>query len=91
MKGNPLHTLTQALPAVCPLLRIILKTIYFYCYTQQSNGRISEDGSVEDFEGIEILPTDLYVRFLPKDSIQYTVLLSDTTIMFHDKPLDYEV
>ncbi len=48
-----------------------LDSIKTYLKNQQSNGQTSGDGSVEDFEDIEILPTDLYVRFLIRPS-QYT-------------------
>jgi hypothetical protein len=40
---------------------------------------------------IEINSTDLYVRFLPKDSIQYKRLMTDTTLTLFDFPLDYEI
>lgn len=42
-------------------------------------------------ETIEIYPTDLYVRFLPNDSIQYNNLTSNTTLTLFDTPLDYEI
>lgn len=40
---------------------------------------------------IEISVTDLYVRFLPLDSIQYKRLMTDTTLTLFDFPLDYEI
>jgi hypothetical protein len=46
------------------------------------NGRIEE---------LDIRTTDLYVRFLPKDSLQVAVLLADTTLILWDYPLDFEV
>jgi hypothetical protein len=41
-------------------------------------------------ENIVIEPTDLYVRFLPADSIQFVKLMADTTLILFDYPLDYE-
>jgi len=40
---------------------------------------------------IEITATDLYVRFLPQDSVQYRTLMNDTTLSLFDFPLDYEI
>lgn len=42
-------------------------------------------------EQIEIKETDLYVRFLPKDSLELDLIKKDTTIIFYDHPLDYEI
>ena len=36
-------------------------------------------------------PTHYYVRFLPQDSLDYNILLSDTTLILFDYPLDYEI
>lgn len=44
-----------------------------------------------DFEGIELEATDLYVRFLPQDSIQFATLMNDTSLKLFDFPLDYEI
>ena len=41
-------------------------------------------------EGIVIEPTDLYVRYLPVDSIQSVKLMTDSTLILFDYPLDYE-
>lgn len=41
-------------------------------------------------EDITIEPTDLYVRFLPADSSQFVKLMTDTTLILFDYPLDYE-
>jgi len=42
-------------------------------------------------EEIEIIKTDLYVRFLPKDSLELDLIKKDTTLVFYDHPLDYEI
>ena len=42
-------------------------------------------------EDIEIETTDLYVRFLPKDSVQYEAMIRDSTMVYSGQPLDYEV
>jgi hypothetical protein len=47
-----------------------------------------KSGSVGDFD---ISTTDLYVRFLPSDSIEYEALASDTTLELFDYPLDFEI
>lgn len=40
---------------------------------------------------VEISATDLYVRFLPSDSVQHKRLMTDTTLTLFDFPLDYEI
>jgi hypothetical protein len=47
-----------------------------------------KSGTVGDFD---ISTTDLYVRFLPSDSIEYEALASDTTLELFDYPLDFEI
>lgn len=39
---------------------------------------------------IEIKPTDLYVRFLPRDSVELELLKEDTSLVFYEYPLDYK-
>ena len=41
-------------------------------------------------EGITIQPTDKYVRFLPADSTQFVKLMTDSTLILFDYPLDYQ-
>jgi hypothetical protein len=41
-------------------------------------------------EDITIEPTDLYVRFLPADSMQFVQLMTDSTLILFDYPLDYQ-
>ena len=36
-------------------------------------------------------PTHYYVRFLPQDSLDYNILLSDPNLILFDYPLDYEI
>jgi len=43
------------------------------------------------FDEFEITATDLYIRYLPKDSTEYHTLMSDTTLTLFDFPLDYEL
>ena len=40
---------------------------------------------------MQIETTDLYVRFLPKDSTQRDIMMDDTTMVYYDHPLDYEI
>lgn len=42
-------------------------------------------------EIIEIKATDLYVSFLPKDSLELDIIKKDTTLVLYDHPLDYEI
>ncbi len=42
-------------------------------------------------ETIEVKATDLYVRFLPKDSLELDIIKKDTTLVLYDHPLDYEI
>ena len=42
-------------------------------------------------EQIEIKKTDLYVRFLPKDSLELNNIEKDATLVMFDYPLDYEI
>ena len=48
-----------------------------------ANGRTASD--------IDIETTNLYVRFLPADSLEYDAIASDTTIELFDHPLDFEI
>ncbi len=43
------------------------------------------------FNEFEISATDLYIRYLPKDSVEYRTLMNDTALMLFDFPLDYEL
>lgn len=47
--------------------------------------------SGENIGNINIRTTDLYVRFLPKDTAQYNALSEDTSMVLFDYPLDYEI
>lgn len=50
------------------------------------------DGNKRTFEeDIVLEPTDLYVRFQPKDSTQYDGMMKDTTMVYYGYPLDYEI
>lgn len=40
---------------------------------------------------VELLPTELYVRFLPKDSTDLRILWEDEDLVLFDYPLDYEI
>ena len=42
-------------------------------------------------EQIKITKTDLYVRFLPKDSLELNIIEKDTILVLYDYPLDYEI
>ena len=48
-----------------------------------ANGRTSGDFDVET--------TDLYIRFLPADTLEYDAIASDTTLELYDHPLDFEI
>lgn len=48
-----------------------------------SKGNINPD--------VDIDTTHLYVRFLPKDSLQYDALTSDSSLELFDHPLDFEI
>lgn len=52
------------------------------------NGSMRAPGALNDFE---INTTDLYIRYLPKDSAEYRTLMNDTTLTLFDFPLDYEL
>ena len=55
------------------------------------NGINPNGRSLSLAEQIELEPTDLYIRFLPKDTTQYDGMLKDTTMIYYDHPLDYEI
>jgi len=40
---------------------------------------------------VDIQPTHLYLRFLPKNEQEWSILKSDTSIVLYDFPLDYEI
>ena len=44
-----------------------------------------------DVPEIDITPTHKYLRFLPKNEIEWGLLKSDTTIHLYDYPLNFEV
>lgn len=48
-----------------------------------ANGRTASD--------FDIGTTDLYIRFLPADSLEYDAIAADTTIELFDHPLDFEI
>ena len=48
-----------------------------------ANGRMASDFDIET--------TDLYIRFLPADSLKYDAIAADTTIELFDHPLDFEI
>lgn len=57
-------------------------------HTDQLDGCMKAPSSVNE---IEISTTDLYVRFLPQDSMQYRTLMNDSTLTLFDFPLDYKI
>jgi hypothetical protein len=67
-------------------MRIALDSLIAYAKDTESTGV-----NLKSASEIEILPTDLYVRFLPTDSTQYNTLFADTTLTLFDIPLDYEI
>lgn len=40
---------------------------------------------------VKLSPTELYVRFLPKDSTDLRILWEDDALVLFDYPLDYEI
>lgn len=40
---------------------------------------------------LDIQPTHTYLRYLPKNEEEWGILKSDTTIVWYDYPLDYEI
>lgn len=44
-----------------------------------------------ELENIDLTPTHLYVRFLPKDEDNLNILKQDTALVLYDYPLDYEI
>ena len=51
------------------------------------NGSMRAPSTLDEFE---ITATDLYIRYLPKDSTEYRTLMNDSTLTLFDFPLDYE-
>ncbi|MEC7772554.1 MAG: hypothetical protein VX798_15325 [Bacteroidota bacterium] len=45
----------------------------------------------KDEEGIEVLPSHYYYRFLPKDSLEHDLLVNDTILQVSNVPLHYEI
>ncbi|WP_036382712.1 hypothetical protein [Muricauda sp. MAR_2010_75] len=45
----------------------------------------------KDEEGIEVLPSHYYYRFLPKDSLEHDLLVKDTILQVSNIPLHYEI
>ena len=40
---------------------------------------------------VDIQPTHTYIRFLPKNEEEWTILKSDTSLVLYDYPLNYEI
>jgi hypothetical protein len=61
--------------------------------TLKSHVKQDDNGifKVKSIDELELEATDLYVRFLPLDSVQYKTLKNDTTLTLFDFPLDYEI
>lgn len=55
---------------------------------RKAYSNLTSNSRVEDFD---IETTELYVRFLPADSLELQTLLGDTSQIFWDYPLDFEV
>jgi len=56
--------------------------------SESLNGSMRAPSAFNEFE---ISATDLYIRYLPKDSVEYRTLMNDTTLTLFDFPLDYEL
>jgi hypothetical protein len=52
------------------------------------NEGVLKSGSIDE---TDIESTHLYVRFLPADDVEMDVIKRDTTLVFYDHPLDYEI
>ncbi|OJV42929.1 MAG: hypothetical protein BGO29_07120 [Bacteroidales bacterium 36-12] len=57
-------------------------------YPEQHSSSMKAPSSTLD--NIVIEPTDLYVRFLPSDSLEFVKLMTDTSLILFDYPLDYQ-
>ncbi len=57
-------------------------------YVNESNDVVFKAKTLDE---IELTTTDLYVRFLPLDSMQFKTLKSDSTLTLFDFPLDYAI
>lgn len=69
-------------------MQIALDTIYEQIkLSKNKNSKLFRRG----VEKIKIKSTDLYVRFLPKDSLELDLIKKDTTLNFYEYPLDYEI
>ena len=53
-------------------------------------GNLNANGRTAN-EDIEIKTTDLYIRFLPTDSVEFDAIASDTTLELYDHPLGFEI
>jgi hypothetical protein len=57
-------------------------------HPQELSGCLKSASALDD---VSISATDLYVRFLPNDSVQFSRLNEDTTLTLFDYPLDYSI
>ncbi len=73
-------------PYTIKYMQAALDTLF--AYPDELPGCLRAPSSLNN---IEITTTDLYVRFLPKDSVEYNMLIQDTTMTLFDFPLDYEI
>lgn len=57
-------------------------------FVKQSDNGVFNAKALDE---IQLQATDLYVRFLPTDSVQYQMLKKDTSLILFDFPLDYVI
>jgi hypothetical protein len=71
---------------------IALDTLRAYANAVGDEELLSNAGiRTKSLETISINTTDLYVRFLPSDSVGYANLKQDSTLELFNVPLDYEI
>ncbi len=68
-----------------------LENPYLVETMQKAYAKIQATGKTTTSPNFQITTTDLYVRFLPKDTAQYDLLQADTTLELFDHPLDFEI
>ena len=73
-------------------MQIALDSLLAYAYAVGDDELHAGAGiRTKSLEALPISATDLYVRFLPRDSAGYATLSQDTTLELFTYPLDYEI
>jgi len=77
------------IPYTVENMQTAFDNLLFNLKNKSKHSKLSK--TFKDEEGIEILPSYYYYRFLPKDSAEYNVLVNDTILQTTNVPLHFKI